>query len=68
MISDLVDNNTPADAAEPPKAKSRPTKKAKPAKKMIREKGFARTRTCGFRAPAIDNQASAKFERQVVRW
>jgi hypothetical protein len=26
MISDSIENNTPADAAEPPKAKSRPTK------------------------------------------
>jgi hypothetical protein len=33
MTSDLIDNNTPADAAEPAKAKSRP-RKAKPTKRV----------------------------------
>ena len=37
MISDLIDNNTLADAAEPSKAKSRLTKKAKPTTKPAKK-------------------------------
>lgn len=41
MISDSIDNGTPAPEAEQPRAKRRPAKKTKPAKKSGRTKKTA---------------------------